>query len=524
MTFRRVLVAALLLSGTARAAGLERYEGWGRSPEFVFLSMESEQKEWKKVASDSDAERFVQLFWARRNPDLKTADNEFKTVFDARVKEADELFPIQRLRGALTERGKLYIVLGPPKTLRRSVGTRPQPGVREPPNPPGTTLGEQIAVFIYDADHLPGWAEIKSLVATFVVEESLDFVVDGSPGFVAGGSWNLGGRSTAGVVQRLEVTARTNSIRNPDLKEPPSQRTPAEQVIAAPATADAFAGPPLAPQLRAALEALLDKKDSGLLAALPIANRAGNASLHLQLFVPTISGPIPAGTHLAVLVRDKDGREAVRHDAIAEVQTAPGGSFVSQAFAIREGDFAVAAGLFDGSGKVLVAARRSVSVRPTPTDLTLGPVVVASTIVPVQGARASDGFTFSGHRFFTKAGRLDATDGLSFLVRVYNPAMDPSSRTVRIARTVKIKPPGEPAVEVPQPADQPIPVPKLDDKEKPGMLTVDLAANLIETDLGQYFRRPGDYILQVFITDVVSKKTAEASATFTISGTLAPKR
>ena len=206
MAFRRALVAALLLSGTVSAAEPERFKGWSGSPEFVILATEDEQKEWTKISSDEDAARFVALFWARRDPNPRAPRNEFKTGFDARVSQADDLFSSRqgRVRGSLTERGKLYVLVGQPTTLKRSVGVRPRPGPLEPPNPPGTTLGEQIITFVYDADHLPPWADVKSLEVSFIVEDKRDF---------------LAGRD-AGVVQRLEITARKDCVRNPDLKEP----------------------------------------------------------------------------------------------------------------------------------------------------------------------------------------------------------------------------------------------------------------------------------------------------------------
>jgi GWxTD domain-containing protein len=209
------------MAGIVSAVDLERFKGWSGSPEFVLLATEDEQKEWKKVSSDADAGRFVALFWARRDPDLTKPENGFKAVFDARVKEADDLFSSRqgRLRGALTERGKLYVLVGQPKTLKRSVGVRPRPDVLQPPNPPGTSLGEQIVTFVYDADHLPGWAEIKSLEAAFVVEETRDF---------------LAGRD-AGVVQRLEVKARAICIKNPGQKGVPGPKAPAGQEVKPPA-------------------------------------------------------------------------------------------------------------------------------------------------------------------------------------------------------------------------------------------------------------------------------------------------
>ncbi len=178
----RVLALLLLAASVpGLGAGLERYKDWTRSPEFVFLATDAEQKEWKKITTDEQADKFVQLFWAKRDPDLKTPVNEYKLGFDQRVKEADQLFAMPRQRGALTERGKAYILLGPPKTLQRFAGTKTQPTSAPgsanipPPNEPGTSIGESKVTFVYEAAQLPEWAKMKSLIAEFVVEQASDF-------------------------------------------------------------------------------------------------------------------------------------------------------------------------------------------------------------------------------------------------------------------------------------------------------------------------------------------------------------
>src|ERR1017187_268214 len=117
MIYRRLPLAALLLATSVWGDGLQTYKDWNKSPEYAWLATDAEQKAWKKITSDEEADHFIQLFWAKRDPDLKTPVNEFKVVFDQRVKEADQYFTMARVRGALTERGKLYILLGPPKTL-----------------------------------------------------------------------------------------------------------------------------------------------------------------------------------------------------------------------------------------------------------------------------------------------------------------------------------------------------------------------------------------------------------------------
>src|SRR5664279_5525306 len=112
MTLRRApLALVLLLAATPCLAALDKHKDWGKSPASVYLATDDEKKEWKKIASDEEAEKFIALFWARRDPDLKTPANEFRERFEILGKKADELFPLGRKRGALTEREELVGLL-----------------------------------------------------------------------------------------------------------------------------------------------------------------------------------------------------------------------------------------------------------------------------------------------------------------------------------------------------------------------------------------------------------------------------
>lgn len=508
------LALVLLLATSARGAGLEKYKDWNKSPEFSGLAVESELKEWKKIASDEEAERFIQLFWARRDPDLKTPVNEFKITFDQRVKEADQLFGLPRTRGALTERGKLYVLVGPPKTLQRVTGTKPQPlappGTILPPNDPGTSIGESTAAFIYEAAQLPDWTAMKSLRAEFIVESASDYV-SGTGG---------------GDVRRLEVKARQASIRNPSLKEPPHFKTAAEleteRKAAEAAAAEALKGPVLTAPVREALEGILAREDTGLLTLFPIVGRDRESRLQVQLFVPSSAGAPGADSKLAILAKDDAGADAVRFEETTALEATAGGSVTSRAFTVPPGSYGVAAAVFDGSGKLFSSARRRVSVAAAGKDFYLSPLVVAASIFPAAKGKADEPFTLSGNHFVTKGGRLDPEDGLLFVVRVYNPKVDPATKTISISRTVKIKPKNSPAMDVPQPKDEPVAVP--DSKDGTELVSLDVAAEIIQMNLGEYLRKPGDYDLKVAITDQVGQKTIEASATFTVTGVLPPKK
>lgn len=63
---------------------------------------------------DSEKDAFIDEFWNRRDPDPDTAENEFKMEYFDRLEEAERLFTGEGRPGWLTDRGRIYILFGPP--------------------------------------------------------------------------------------------------------------------------------------------------------------------------------------------------------------------------------------------------------------------------------------------------------------------------------------------------------------------------------------------------------------------------
>jgi len=107
---------ALVLSANAFAALSPKYADWAKGPE-QWLMTRDDWRAWRNVKTDEEAKQFIDLFWVRRDPTVGTLRNEFREEFDGRVAYADEHFKSDRgKRGALTEVGRVYILLGSPKT------------------------------------------------------------------------------------------------------------------------------------------------------------------------------------------------------------------------------------------------------------------------------------------------------------------------------------------------------------------------------------------------------------------------
>jgi GWxTD domain-containing protein len=163
---------AIFLAPVADAQLSGDFADWADGPE-GFLLTKKEKKEWAKITTDSEAEKFVELFWARRNPEPNGAFNPFRAEFESKVRFADENFGFGNHRGALSERGRVLILMGRPD--RRQV--RSLDGATAT----GAISGETGAVegntesWYYDPANLPAGFKAKGANLYFLFyEERLD--------------------------------------------------------------------------------------------------------------------------------------------------------------------------------------------------------------------------------------------------------------------------------------------------------------------------------------------------------------
>ena len=111
----------VLVPVLAAAPGCRLYRLEHRlSPKYVeFYSkvqyiMTSEERKIFLELPDAEKEPFIEEFWKRRNPFPGSGENAFKTEYESRVRRADELFHGEGRPGYLTDRGRIYILFGPP--------------------------------------------------------------------------------------------------------------------------------------------------------------------------------------------------------------------------------------------------------------------------------------------------------------------------------------------------------------------------------------------------------------------------
>lgn len=479
--FKAAALAALLVSFAA-PADLVKYKDWEKSVECQLLATDAEKKAWKAVKTDEDAEKFVGLFWAKRNPDLKNPNNDFKMMFEARAKKADEVFTVGKKRGALSERGKVVILVGPPKAMTR----RASDGAA-----PGSTGASGIAdlggdaTFEFTFDEMPKWSDMRSWKVSFVVNQSTGTESTSDPS----------------TVRKLAAKAVQAALANPDLKTLPiyktAQEVEAERKAALDAQREAAKGAVLSAPVKTVLEGILAGQPVGAVAAHPIAYRDGATVLMIQLFMPAAMIPTAEGAKLGLLVKDSAGVEVARREEAAGLQVSKGDYFVDRSVQVAPGDYVVAIAVMDASGAVLASGKKDAKVEPLPKEFGVSPLVISCNDMPADGAKLDDPFTFSARKFVVKGEKLDGkNDGLSYAVRIYNPWVDPETKKIKIKRTVKLKTQGR-NIDVPQAADDATPAPEF--KDGNSTIVIDLAANIVDTSLWDYMR--GECTLIVTVED-----------------------
>ena len=80
-----------------------------------YLINKDERTIFLGLADPEDRRAFSEDFWKKRDPDPDTEANEFKIEYFARIDGANFLFKEGTTPGWMSERGRLYITLGPPE-------------------------------------------------------------------------------------------------------------------------------------------------------------------------------------------------------------------------------------------------------------------------------------------------------------------------------------------------------------------------------------------------------------------------
>ena len=180
-----VALFAFIFAGAAAvaAASLDKDEKeWLDEVRPIILKVE--QETFKDLEERADRDEFRKIFWKRRDPNLETPENEFQAAFEVAKAKADGEYRVTGRRGAWTDCGRVYILLGDPDDSEVQVGSvsvlQRVPEVWIYRDRPGQTFqgGEARIAFDGQCRAPAGLAEVLDDIALSKVLWQLDYRKD----------------------------------------------------------------------------------------------------------------------------------------------------------------------------------------------------------------------------------------------------------------------------------------------------------------------------------------------------------
>ena len=114
-----LVALSLLAAAQPKAALPERYKKW-LDEEVVYIITPRERDVFRQLQTDRERDIFVEAFWKQRDPSAGTPRNEFEEEHFRRLDHANKFYGRSTpLPGWRTDRGRIYIILGPPRNVEQ---------------------------------------------------------------------------------------------------------------------------------------------------------------------------------------------------------------------------------------------------------------------------------------------------------------------------------------------------------------------------------------------------------------------
>lgn len=409
----RLLCLALLVTAPVWAQLSEIHASWPSGPVGALLSAD-ERAAFSGLGSDTAAGRFVELFWARRDPDPGTRENTVREDFEARVAAADRQLGQGETRGSLTDRGRVLLLMGAPTRhwtaplldyltdLYRDSPPDAASAVDRTLSWHGVTFDRGKAVvdvWEYDRDRLPA-AALGATKSKVIVFAFLD--PEGTGTFTRATSI----RGAADAAEVLEAMPAT-FLLHPELTEPPTYPLVKGSRVATPTELawlelDPAPWPAGAAALATVGVAFEDDRPGWVFVSLPAGTPAADLAVgRLTRADGTVQGSF------AVTIQGRSLAKGTSYEL--SVPTPVGTSTLALA---------------------LAAAGQPVAVRSlelergeeTPGGCYLGPVLAGAEVQEIGQFEAGAPFVFGGYHLVVRPdGDYDWTDSLNYFCFVVRP-------------------------------------------------------------------------------------------------------
>jgi GWxTD domain-containing protein len=458
-----LLALALLSPGLAAAQKLDKDDKKWLDEVRPILTAD-EEKTYKGLKQKGDRQEFQKIFWARRDADVATPENEFRAEYLEARAAADQRFRISGQVGSSTDCGRTLILLGKPDEVQEESAGGPAllvPQTWTYRDRPGRTFQGGKAVIAFDADcRAPGGfsEQLDRVAASKVLQPNIDYRI------------GKDGR----LVKLADLLPRDTAARA--LLKQPRQDFPI------------------------ALQAAYLKVADGGTALLALVR--GEAA---SLATGESGGAKTVNVSVAASAVAEDGKEAGWTEQTMVVPVGADGSFLASfKLGLKAGRYTLKAGAVDVKGGKASLASLPVEVPDfskveTAPDGTEAKVASAGSIFVVRGiedvtapdpAHPFAAFELGKVRLVpTFGGRATQADQVEFFYQVYDLRLDPATGKADATAVLSILKDGKKEVA----------------KAPANPIQTEFAGSSVgPIPLSAY--EPGHYVVQLKVTDKLAKK------------------
>lgn len=518
-----IAIAAMATSGFAQLS--KEYNDFGNGP-VQWIMTDQERAQWKGVKTDADAKAFVDLFWARRDPTPGTPRNEFKESFDQRVQYADEHFAAGRTRGAMTDPGRVLIVLGPPTRMSTSQASNNTPEKFDTAGSRGTGALEGRT---NSEDAVSGNSGRMIMVYERTKQKQQgNLFPEGTPDFEAGFVDQYGNKSWKLQPGKYDVFGLMNKVVtmyvvNPNLTQVPPVVT-AEPTTTTKKTTTTTTTTPAAPVAGIKTAALSDAVAAQKGGTSTI-NRGTSASYSEFLspsgdFYVPLGITVPKSANLTAdaadtvfgQVEDANGAVITSFEEPVKPTMSNGALFADRSVSLPAGKYTAIVGVAKAGTPVAIATE-PLEVTETAKDTEgISRMALTNNLAEIPEALPEKtGFAFGKMKVIPTT-NFAKTDELLFFIEVRNPGIDPATNGPKIQTKLELSG-GKLAKPIPRQLMDAQLAP-LSGKPGPGQYAI-----IDSIPLGQIPSLvPGDYTLKVKVVDTVTKQSYETQQNFKIVG------
>ena len=96
----------------------EAGEDWAEGPAGYLLTAD-QKRDYERLSDPASRSEYIAMFWKERDSRPETPENETRMEFERRVAFADARLSQDETRGSVTDRGMVFVLLGPPTWIGR---------------------------------------------------------------------------------------------------------------------------------------------------------------------------------------------------------------------------------------------------------------------------------------------------------------------------------------------------------------------------------------------------------------------